>query len=424
MPSPTVLCSFCFISEMTAVRPPVLAVSPGDSLNKIGYLESLRGLAALVVVITHFVTAFYPALYWGLPGQAHLPGGIEAVLSGTPLNLLYNGDFSVAIFFVLSGYVLSFKFFHRRDSEVFLLPLVAKRYVRLFVPVLFSLALAYAFLKLSFLANGPAGALTRSFWLGSYWQFAPDLGAMVRESFLGFFSRHAHTYNPVLWTMTVEFYGSLIVYVFVAFFRNSPRRFLVYAAAAVLSFQSYYLAFVLGIALCDLTAGENRLPGIFRSPRLLAVLLLAGLFLGSYPMERQVEGTIYAFLPTVFRPRSWHVWGAVLVMIAVLQSRRLQAVLSKKPLLFLGRISFSQYILHLLIICSLSCSLLLTFGSFLPYHVAALLAFCLSLPVIMVVSHLAYMAVDRTSVVWSQRAYSHFLRLRQSFLRLMRPAAA
>jgi peptidoglycan/LPS O-acetylase OafA/YrhL len=383
-------------------------------LNKIGYLESLRGIAALVVVFAHYVVGFYPALYWARPDLAHFPGTIEVWISGTPLNLLYNGDFSVAVFFVLSGFVLSYKFFQKRGTEAFLLPLALKRYVRLLVPVLFSLILAYLFLKFSLLSNRAASAVTKSVWLGTYWQFQPDIWAMAREAFFGVFFRSEHTYNNVLWTMTFEFYGSLMVFVFVAFFRNSPRRAFVYAAAALLTFRSYYLAFVLGILLCDLESMEDNILKRMRSLPLLVVLLLVGLFLGSYPMERGVEGTVYTFLPAAVRARTWHIVGAFLVMISVLQSRRLQSILSKKTFLFLGRISFSQYILHFLIICSLSCSLLQKLVPLLPYHAAVLVTFCISLPVIMVASHFIYLFVDRAGVRWSKAVYGYFLQRREA----------
>jgi peptidoglycan/LPS O-acetylase OafA/YrhL len=151
-----------------------------------------------------------------------------------------------------------------------------------------------------------------------------------------------------------------------------------------------------------------------RSLPLLVALLVAGLFLGSYPMERGVQGTVYAFLPGAVRARTWHIVGAFLVMISVLQSRRIQSILSKKPFLFLGRISFSQYILHFLVICSLSCSLLQKLAPALPYHAAVLVTFCVSLPVIMVASHFIYLVVDRAGIRWSQAVYGYFLQRRES----------
>jgi len=92
-------------------------------VKKLTYLESLRGLAALAVVFNHLAIAFYPALFFGPSAPSHTGRALEAAISGTPLNLLYNGAFSVSIFFVLSGFVLSYGFFRDRSATVALLPL-------------------------------------------------------------------------------------------------------------------------------------------------------------------------------------------------------------------------------------------------------------------------------------------------------------
>jgi len=165
-------------------------------LKKLGYLESLRGIAALVVVFAHYAVGFYPALFWPGADHAHTAGNVEFLIAGTPLNVLYNGDFSVSIFFVLSGFVLSYKFFKDRTSDVLLAPLVAKRYVRLLVPVLFSNVLAYAMLSSSLFFSGPASAITRSSeWLVGFWRFGPNIWTMLRESFYGNFLHNENLYN-------------------------------------------------------------------------------------------------------------------------------------------------------------------------------------------------------------------------------------
>jgi len=380
-------------------------------LKKLGYLESLRGIAALVVVFAHYAVGFYPALFWPEADHAHTAGNVEFLIAGTPLNVLYNGDFSVSIFFVLSGFVLSYKFFKDRTSDVLLAPLVAKRYVRLLIPVLFSNVLAYAMLSSSLFFSGSASAITRSSeWLVGFWRFGPNIWTMLRESFYGNFFHNENLYNNVLWTMTYEFYGSLIVFGFLAFFRNSPRRVIAYVLLMLVFRRSYYLAFVLGIMLSDWHSSEANVLKRVRGKGPFLVALLAGLLLGSVPMERQGAGTLYGAMQNVTLPRVYHVLGAFLVMVAVLHVRQLQAFLSKKPFLFLGRISFSLYILHFLMLTSLSCWLLLAFAPHVSYHAAFLAAFGISLPLIMTASQLTYKYVDQSGIRLSQALYSALLR--------------
>jgi peptidoglycan/LPS O-acetylase OafA/YrhL len=72
------------------------------SEKKLFYLDGIRGLAACIVVISHYIQVFYPAALNGRPQQAHSKWDIW--YGHSPINLFYNGQFAVCLFFVLSGY--------------------------------------------------------------------------------------------------------------------------------------------------------------------------------------------------------------------------------------------------------------------------------------------------------------------------------
>lgn len=79
-------------------------------------LEACRGIAAMIVLARHLADAFFPALV--------------TQLSGTPAYLFINGSGAVILFFVLSGYVLTVRFFAKHDSD-YLLKSLIKRLPRL-----------------------------------------------------------------------------------------------------------------------------------------------------------------------------------------------------------------------------------------------------------------------------------------------------
>ena len=54
-------------------------------MKKLAYLESLRGLAAFIVVLNHFAIAFYPALYFGAAAPVHADA---AAIPGTGADVL------------------------------------------------------------------------------------------------------------------------------------------------------------------------------------------------------------------------------------------------------------------------------------------------------------------------------------------------
>jgi peptidoglycan/LPS O-acetylase OafA/YrhL len=374
--------------------------------KKIDYLESLRGVAALVVVFGHFMLAFYPALWWGLPGLVHTKSGAELFIKGTPLNLLYNGAFSVSIFFVLSGFVLTYGFFRDRSARMALVPAAAKRYTRLLLPILASNAVAFLLLQAGLFQNQPVSAATASGWFSGFWKADTGFFRMLYESLYGvYFNKKSISLNNILWTMSYEFFGSLVVYLFVILFGRYRRRDWVYALAIVSFGRSYYLAFILGMVLSDLATRERNIFHAVRHKGYFVALLLIGLFMGSYPSEAPLPGTLYAGLARVMNVRTSQIIGAALVMIALLNSRRLQTLFSKRPFLFLGRISFSLYVLHLLVIGSLLSMLFLKTLPALSYHGAAAAAFIITLPLLFVLSHYMHRFVDAPGISASQAVY-------------------
>src|SRR6202011_2052171 len=77
-----------------------------DKTPRIAYLESIRGLAALQVLLLHFLSAFAPCLVFTPPPDAIVARTVHL----SPLYFLYDGYSAVYIFFVLSGYVLTRSF--------------------------------------------------------------------------------------------------------------------------------------------------------------------------------------------------------------------------------------------------------------------------------------------------------------------------
>jgi hypothetical protein len=108
------------------------------SINHTSYLNGVRGLAAFMVFITHWIERFYghEAGYTGTPPNDNLVQ--------LPLIRLYHssGHFDVAVFFVLSGFVLSWGPLvqaHSKGADSNFKPTLARllrRPIRLFLPAL------------------------------------------------------------------------------------------------------------------------------------------------------------------------------------------------------------------------------------------------------------------------------------------------
>src|SRR5215472_16570432 len=114
-------------------------------------LEAIRGGAALVVVVWHVCVGFFP---YSLNGW----------WQGSPLNLFMNGHSAVQLFFVLSGYVLTRRYFESGNNRILLRGAV-KRWPRLMGPVLLVVLASYMLFKLDLYQFEQAGAVSGSGWL-------------------------------------------------------------------------------------------------------------------------------------------------------------------------------------------------------------------------------------------------------------------
>ncbi len=375
-------------------------------MDKIKYLDGLRGLAALVVVLSHFAVVFFPALYTADVVETRFVSQLDLIIAGTPLNVIYNGNFAVCIFFILSGYVLTYKFFRDKNPEA-LASGAFRRYFRLLIPVLFSNFLVFILMKLSLFHNAEVGILSKStWWFSETWTFHPDFLGMLKESFYGVFIRDESNYNPVLWTMTYEFFGSFLVFIVAAVFGSFKHRKLIYFVLCILLCRTYYMAFIAGLILSDLTF--NGYLEFFESK--IAKLILIGLFLGSYPAGMDVSKTIYRVFLLDFlyiNPMFFHILGSVCIMLAILNSKKLQRFFSTRILSFLGRISFPMYLVHLPLIGTFSCFLFLAFLKYFDYNTSFAFSFIISIPLIIVSSVFINRFIDESGIRFSHTLYKY-----------------
>jgi peptidoglycan/LPS O-acetylase OafA/YrhL len=247
----------------------------------------------------------------------------------------------------------------------------------------------------------------------NYWTFTPSiLDAIKQAVWSSFFVGGTIHYNPVLWTMTIEFYGSMLVFTMALLFGSLRNRWTFYLAAALVFINFYYLAFVIGMVFADLFNGKKPM---FKTDNkiILFIILIFGLFLGSYPISPLTEGSLYGFLDNGFfgAPKvTYHIIGAGMIMYVLLNSRDLQNIFSSPVPLFLGKISYSLYLVHFLVISSFTCALFLSLYPVFSYGSAVLISVLLSLLLIIPLSYLFYKHVDMAGVKLSKEFYSRLAR--------------
>lgn len=378
--------------------------------SKLIYLEGIRGIAALFVVFSHFFQIFFPALLESKKELSH--NNYDLYLSNYPINMFYNGTFAVCLFFVLSGYVLSIKYHEYKRMEI-IFESIIKRYFRLMFPVLASLLIAYTFLLLNLYNFDAIKNLTYSTMPNLY---SHDIGfkEVIKLALVGVFLKGYSLYNPVLWTMKYELIGSYLIFCLlpiIIFISNKYIKLIIIFilfAIVYLFMGLYFIAFLSGLILCHLQKNRNF---IFkkRNKLLLFSLLLLGIYFGSYPYTN-TKGTMYEYLdiikpyenPLVF----YRVIGSILILYVLLNSKRLQNIFSSKFFENLGRLSFSIYLTHFIVLCSFTSFIFLKLYNFTHnYNLSSFLALILSLPILYVISELMYFTFDKQSIKWSSLIY-------------------
>ena len=374
-------------------------------------LDGLRGVAAFIVVIHNYLLGFYPSTYSGNMDTIRTNSGIDATLASTPINILYNGNVSVCIFFVLSGYVLSYKFFKYSDKNIITSSAI-RRYLRLMIPVLFSIIVAYVFMKFKLFYNSDVAIITGSdWWLANFYNFTPNIFEMLKQGAYGVFFLNESSYNAVLWTMHYELFGSFVVFGIISIFGNIRNRSIIYIVCILLTYNTYYLAFILGIILSDANSNCDKFINSFNSKYLKIFLLVIGLILCSYPSGIDVKETIYEYMriPKIDDIVAfYHILGSFLIIIILLKSDILKRFFALKIPLFFGKISFSMYIIHLIILCSFSSFLFSKIINNFRYYQAFIIMLMISLIIIILILYYIYKYVDCIAIKLSKKIYKKY----------------
>ncbi len=348
--------------------------------NRIIPLECARGIASIIVIFHHFLKAFHPS-----PKDFVWQGGFGL----TPVYFLVNGAGAVTFFFVLSGFVLTVGLFKNPSPEV-LATAVLKRLPRLMIPAGASIFLGFLVLKYTGGHYLSASVLSGSEWLGDFGNamfpanFTPSALDALQQSLLVFLYPNNFYYNSNLWTMFSEFYGSLLVFGIVLLFGpgrlHGNRPMVLLHVGLIVMFaavQPDFVPFVAGSFLAYRIAGSAA--GFQVSARWTGVLL-AGAVVG-FATEWWLANTL----------------ASIFVIVSLLGNRALADRLSGRLGALVGKLSFPLYLVHVLVILSVSS---FVFERLLSAGSSMIVASCATLLVTVLVSGLVSLPFALLDTVW------------------------
>lgn len=309
------------------------------STTHITAFDTVRGLAALSVVFSHYIGAY------GWPTKS---AAVKQAWTYTPLHIAWDGFAAVSLFYVLSGLVLSIKYFRETSQPNLagfrLTDYLTSRVFRIWPPYLFVFVLSYFLRRWVGYYDGATIPHVNT-WLFSTWGGSIPFVQLLREAFL--IQANDYALVPQGWTLPIELFISFLVPVGILLASRNTAWLIFFTLILIgpLGASYYILHFVIGILLAKYHSAIR----LWLEPRRVwkIVILLLGLFLYTfrYTLPVYFSWNLKASVPWIVTG-----FGAALLMVVVIASERARSILSLGFLRFIGRVSFSVYLLHFLVI--------------------------------------------------------------------------
>lgn len=347
-------------------------------LHPTSYLDGLRGIASVVVFICHYTEENHPSLIpsYGLNPDLSPSSWIQLPF----IRIIFSGRPMVHIFFVISGFVLSYKpvkSIHSRNLDrcfCILSSSAFRRPIRLFGPCIVSTFLIMLMIQGGWLST-PLPTLTEQFWAWKNavfhsitWPWAWDYD--LRPG-----------YDVHLWTIPIEFAHSMLLFMVILVL--SRVRQLV-RQSAVLCLMVYFLCcgkwaafeFIAGLFLAECHLLQVTQSKVWESsetmssyapprPLLRSIawttlhlgVIATAIFVGGWPNfgAEETYGIRYfhemtpepfATMDPVAPQKFWFAIAAAFTVWSCGELRFVRRFLEGSLAQYCGRVSYALYIVH------------------------------------------------------------------------------
>lgn len=377
-------------------------------MSKINSAESIRGLACLAVVFSHFSLTYFPSMH-NFDKLIGVGNNFTNWLYHSPFAFFYSGTSAVFIFFVLSGYVLSYAILSKGSINKKIMSMSIKRYPRLAIPVFISCILYY-FVLININVD-----TSKVFWLKDYGQVTSLYETIYQGLFASFLFGNS-AINFVLWTMQVELLASFIIFFLLYLLNNSKFYFFVILSIVcpipmILISTKMFLgttSFILGMYL------------YLYGKKIPKILIFTSLILGLYFAGAHNDSNSYRLFINFFGDKTYtllNFMSGVLIVAGVLLNAYVSKLLDNKFLIYLGKISFSIYLLHTIFLYAFSIPLFnILVNNGLSYNVSAFTTFITLVTLLIISANYYSKFIDDFSIYFCNKIENFVLQKRNQIL--------
>ncbi len=350
--------------------------SPSPSpTNRLDFIEGLKGIGAMQVVVLHYISAFFPVMarFDGAPRYA-----FETWFATSPFFFIYNGFAAFNLFFLMSGFVLAPSF--ARITNGWLMQAL-RRVFRLFLPMAAAFLIAIILFLIFPHAKENANAIAGSGWLAGSENNPMTFASLAKDMFLNsmilgyrersiaasigplypYLTSWSQSINGPFWTLHIILWGSFLL-LLMTWLRQRLPRYLFWAASFgvfLVTGTGGFSMFLIGYFLYDFFLFIQKQN--FRHIGLAGIAcLVVGLFIINTKDLPQLQPIFDLQNAIRSGPTLYSEWlnevGAIFVFAGVLMSAPVTKFLSAPIFLWLGRISFSVFLTHFPILFTISCT--------------------------------------------------------------------
>ncbi len=354
--------------------------------KRITYLDSVRGIAAMMVVFYHFI-----GWHWGETHAYHLA------------SMIFNGADAVSFFFVLSGFVLSYKYLHS-DAEIDIKKYTFNRVLRLYPAFIVTILLNYLYWSRHNLGIN----ILEEVFLNLHRPLWTEL-MMVRGH---------HMYYVPGWTLGVEMGLSLIMPFFILAAIKDIKLIwwfvplTIYIGAQYISPFALHFCFGVILAYYYPQIQEYNFKESKYYPYRWLIAFGVFLLFSIRHIERMAGdfGKVYQKLAEFLKLDLFHYTGfaSFMILLFVMNNEKVQHFLNGKVLHFIGKISYSIYLMHWLIVVII----MERWDRIVAFFGSTKLAFgtmlCVTIIATIVSATFLYYFVEKPFIKYSKRVSSKF----------------
>jgi len=344
-----------------------------ENARSVKWVEGLRGIASVLVIVTHLARAYDYPLFWPKDNLDTTPRLLQYPILRVP----WQGRIGVPIFAFLTGFVCALKplklsqagNFHAAYESI--AKSAFRRPPRLMLPATIALLISWTFTVFggyrassrcdSYFVRFDSPIREETLWL----EFVRLL-----DNIRSTWTHHENIYDRHQWAMQPLLVGAFQVYITLAATMAMRFRYRIAIYLAMMAYwwqdtaalsETFGFQLNFGLLISDLSQHSPTQSLLSNHRRLFAYLasplfLLFGLYIASYPQEHPdwmpwsayLESLTPYVLPTHVHefPRRFTAVGTDIAILGIFVSSAVRHALEHRWLMWLGKHSFAVYLIH------------------------------------------------------------------------------